>query len=121
RGTEAWEDNVSCFRGDAVTRRILNCGERQGGEVGYICQQIQADHQNRSERQRERNITPWVDHFAGGKGDIVPRISRKERVRLRDADADKQAEPSCRGEALSNFLQSATQTPEIGKIRRARP
>ena len=47
----AGENDVGCFGGDAIARRILNRGEWQGGEIGYVRQQIETDHQNRSERQ----------------------------------------------------------------------
>ncbi len=83
---------VGCLGRDAIARRILNCGEWQRRQIGDIREQIKADDENRSERERQRNVAPRIDHFAGGESDVVPGVGRKERIRLRDADADEQAE-----------------------------
>src|SRR4051812_27019802 len=97
---------------------MLNGGPWQRREIGNISQQIKSDHQERAERQGERNITPRVSYFAGNERDVVPGIGGEQRLRLRDANTDEQSKRCRRSKPWAYFAQVTTQRPKIAKVCR---
>ncbi len=66
---------------------FLHVFESKRDEIGNIREQIKRDHSARAEQKRERKISFRIDDLARRECDVMPCISRKQRIRLGDADA----------------------------------
>src|SRR5581483_3651568 len=118
--SETWKNDVSSLGRNTIARGVLNCAEWQRRKVSDIREQIQSDNENRSEGERQRNVATRIDHFAGGESNVVPGVGGKERIRLGDANTNKQAERRDRGQTFADFLQIPAHRPQIAKVRCAR-
>src|SRR5207248_1452861 len=116
----ARKDYVGRLRRDPVARRILNRSERKRRHVSNVGEQIKSDNQKGAERERERNIAPWIFHFSGGEGDVVPGIGGEKGIGLGHANGDEEAECGRRGQTFADILQTAAQGPKIAEVRRTR-
>ena len=62
---------------------MLDRIERQRDEIGDVGEQVQADHDDRAERERQRNVSPRILHLARRERDVVPGVGREQRAGLR--------------------------------------
>src|SRR5207237_8334968 len=103
----------------AIGGGVLDGVERRRHQIRDVGQQVERDDENRTERQRQRNIAAWVLHLARGEGDVVPGIRGEERPGLRDAEGHEQAERAERRDARRDRLEAARrpQVTEVGGER----
>ena len=64
---------------DAILRRVLDFGQRQGSDVGDVREHVEHDHNPATVEQGARKIPSRFAHFAADKRDVGPRRLREER------------------------------------------
>ena len=82
---------ASAEKSDPVAGGVLNLVERQRDQIGHVGEQVQTDDNERTERERQRDVAPRILHLAGGERDVVPRVGGEQRADLRYGDGDHQA------------------------------
>ena len=112
---ESGEDGLEGGGGDAVRRGVLDGGEGQGDEVAEIGREVQRRDEERAEGQRERDVALGRADFAGGEGDVVPGVGRKQRTDLGDAQGDEESEGGGGAEAGGDGRDAAGR-PEIAEV-----
>src|SRR5262249_45015320 len=116
RRTSAGKNYVRRFRRHSIARRILNRSKRQRGEISNICEQIQADHEKRAKRERERHVAARIDHLASRERDVVPSVCREKRISLRHANSHEEAKSSSGCQTYAYLLQVTPYCPEVAKV-----
>src|SRR6202022_4367419 len=73
-----------------------------------------------AECEREGNVATRIYDLASCEGDVVPRVGGEKRIGLRYADSDEEPECGRGGQSFADFLQTATQRPEVAEVCRTR-
>ena len=94
---------------------MLDGGEGQGDEVAEIGRKVQRRDEECAEGQRERDVALGRADFAGGEGDVVPGIGRKQRTDLGDAQGDEESEGGGGAQAGGDGRDAAGR-PEVAEV-----
>ena len=100
---------------------MLDGLEWQRHEIRDVRENIGADDNAGSERERQRDVSSRLLDLAGGERDVVPGIGGKQRTGLRSQMATKRPNVAQGGEAGDDLDDSAAcpQVPEVVGNRRA--
>src|SRR5437016_4436798 len=67
----------------------------------------------------KRHVAPRIDYLPRGESDVVPCVSREQRVRLCHANSDEEPECGRCGQTCADVLQIPPHRPEVSEVFRA--